>query len=638
MATASLAGVGGTAKGVRIPLISEQITIGRQQDNEFCLHDASVSRCHCRVVRRGEAYYISDLDSNNGTLVNGKLVTREHRLSHGDTIEVGESLIRFLERDDDLQLLDAPLPDHQWNAASTIILDRGEAKRIASTGLIETPSLDSHLASNLQALLAIGRLITSADCVETLQARLLEIVGQCIPAEAGAIVLVGYADAQPWTTFAWERDRRGGDEPRMSRSIVTHVIDQQSAVLLCGSSVAQAGASASVVSRRVASALCVCLSVRDKVHGAIYLESTNPLEPFDESHLKLLTAISGYAALAFDHAHRVERLRVENERLRSEVHLRHTMIGDSPRMKEVYERLRKIAGSDATVLVTGESGTGKELAARALHINSARSNGPFEAINCALLRNELLESELFGHEKGSFTGATSQKRGKIELAEGGTLFLDEVGELGAGPQAMLLRVLQEKEFTRLGGTRTIRSNVRLIAATNRDLEEQVRRKEFREDLYYRLNVVAMRLPPLRERKQDITILAEHFLQRSAQRNKRAVSGFSPAGRAALLGYNWPGNVRELENVIEHAVVFGSGDEVMPEDLPDVVLSSGKAPPYLAGSYHMAVRQAREQIVLNALKAAGNDFSTAAEALGIHVSNLHRLVRELNLRERLTGSA
>ena len=620
-----------------MPLISEQVTIGRQQDNEFCLPDAAVSRRHCRVVRRREAYYISDLDSNNGTLVNGNLLTTEHRLNHGDTIEVGESLIRFYERDDELESLDVPLADDRWNAASTIFLDRGEAKRIASTGLIETPSLDSRQASNLQALLAIGRLITSADSVETLQAKLLATIGECIPAEAGAIVLVGYANAEPWTTFAWARDRPAGGEPRMSRSIVARVIEQQSAVLVSASSLSHAEASPSVVSRRVASAICVSMSVRDKVHGAIYLESANPRQPFDESHLKLLTAISGYAALAFDHASRVERLRAENERLRSEVHLRHTMIGDSPRMKEVYERLRKIAGSDATVLITGESGTGKELAARALHINSSRSNGHFEAINCALLRNELLESELFGHEKGSFTGATNQKRGKIELAEGGTLFLDEVGELGPGPQAMLLRVVQEKEFSRLGGTRTIRANVRLIAATNRDLEEQVRRKDFREDLYYRLNVVSMRLPPLRERKEDIPVLAGHFLQRSAQRNKRAVSGLSPAARAALLAYGWPGNVRELENVIEHAVVFGSGDEILPEDLPDVVLSSAKAPSYEAGSYHAAVRQAREQIVLNALKTAGNDFPKAAEALGIHVSNLHRLVRELNLRERLTGS-
>jgi transcriptional regulator with PAS, ATPase and Fis domain len=260
-----------------------------------------------------------------------------------------------------------------------------------------------------------------------------------------------------------------------------------------------------------------------------------------------------------------------------------------------------------------------------------------EAINCALLRETLLESELFGHEKGSFTGAAVQKKGKLEVADGGTVFLDEIGELTEGPQSMLLRVLQEREFTRVGGTRAIRVNIRLIAATNRDLENAVQEKEFREDLFYRLNVICLRLPALRERREDIPDLARHFLESSVQRNKRLVAGVAPKTMAALLEYSWPGNVRELENAIEHAVVFGSADEILPEDLPEHIVSGRHSKSAYVGAYHQAVRAARQQIVLDSLKSANYNYRAAAKALGIHVANLHRLIRELDLKRRLPRS-
>jgi transcriptional regulator with PAS, ATPase and Fis domain len=304
-------------------------------------------------------------------------------------------------------------------------------------------------------------------------------------------------------------------------------------------------------------------------------------------------------------------------------------------MRAISERIAKIARTDATVIIRGETGTGKELVAQAIHQNSARAARPFEAINCSLLRDTLLESELFGHERGSFTGAVAQKRGKLELADGGTLFLDELAELGPAPQAMLLRVLQTREFQRLGGTRLIRADIRIIAATNENLEQAVKNKTFRQDLYYRLNVVSITMPPLRERPEDIPLLADHFVQIYGKKNKRAVAGVSPEALAVLMRHHWPGNVRELENAVEHALVIGSTEQVLPEDLPESLLESQPVEGSAPTGYHDAVRKAKRTIVRSAVEQASGNYAEAAKMLGIHVNNLHRLMRELNLKSEIT---
>src|SRR5262249_923142 len=249
----------------------------------------------------------------------------------------------------------------------------------------------------------------------------------------------------------------------------------------------------------------------------------------------------------------------ENSRLREELDLGHNMIGESQGMREVYQRIARVAPTGSTVLILGESGTGKELAARAIHQNSARADSPFVAINCAALTETLLESELFGHEKGAFTGAIAQKKGKLETAQGGTIFLDEIGEMPLLQQAKLLRVLQEREFERVGGARTLKADIRVIAATNRDLETAIKQGAFRQDLYDRLKVGRLRRPTLRERQADIPLLASYFVTRYAAKCNRQVRGLTPAARAALCAYDWPGNVRELENAIERAVVLGSDE-------------------------------------------------------------------------------
>ncbi len=289
------------------------------------------------------------------------------------------------------------------------------------------------------------------------------------------------------------------------------------------------------------------------------------------------------------------------------------------------------------MLILGESGTGKELVARALHRNSLRAGGPFVAINCAALTETLLESELFGHEKGAFTGAITQKKGKLELAAGGTVFLDEIGELSASLQAKLLRVLQQREMERVGGTVTIPLDIRVLAATNRDIEDAVKKGDFRQDLFYRLNVVSLKAPALRERPDDILPLAEHFAKKYAAECGRKITGLAPEAQARLRSYDWPGNVRELENAIERAVVLGSTDTILAEDLPEQILAVQPAATG-AGQYDAAIDAARRQVVLSAFEQAGYDHDAAASILGLHPNYLHKLIRSMDLRGALKRAA
>jgi transcriptional regulator with PAS, ATPase and Fis domain len=283
------------------------------------------------------------------------------------------------------------------------------------------------------------------------------------------------------------------------------------------------------------------------------------------------------------------------------------------------------------VLICGESGTGKELAARAIHKNSARRNQPFVALNCAALTETLLESELFGHEKGAFTSAISQKKGFLEVAEGGTIFLDEIGELSPILQAKLLRVLQEREFVRVGGTRPIKINVRFLAATNKDLQKAVREGNFRADLFHRLNVISITLPALREHPEDIPALAEHFSALHAKNCSRNIKGISDEALACLAQYDWPGNMRELGNAMERAVVVGSADRILADDLPEIVLESAKGGGCAPAKYHDAIRNLKKQLILGALEQAAGNITEAAKLLGVHANYLHRLMRNLELR-------
>ncbi len=302
------------------------------------------------------------------------------------------------------------------------------------------------------------------------------------------------------------------------------------------------------------------------------------------------------------------------------------IIGRSPVMLRTLDLVNQVAPSTATVLIQGESGTGKELIANAIHHGSPRRDRPFIKVSCAALPETLLESELFGYERGAFTGATARKEGRFELADGGTLFLDEIGELSPATQAKLLRVLQEGEFERLGATRTLKVDVRLVAATNADLTALVREKRFREDLFYRLNVITIPLPPLRERREDIPLLAHHFLRRFAARNAKSVVGFTDETMDLLEGYTWPGNVRELENVIERAVVLTRSNMISPADLPEAIVGSEQATRHLVVPIGTPLEEVEDRLIEETLRYAKGDKTLAAKLLGIATRTIYRRVK------------
>ncbi len=316
------------------------------------------------------------------------------------------------------------------------------------------------------------------------------------------------------------------------------------------------------------------------------------------------------------------------------------IIGKSRRMQEVFDIIERVADTNVTVLIRGESGTGKELVARAIHYHSPRRDKPFVKINCSAMPATLVESELFGHEKGAFTGAHIRKPGKFEMADGGTLLLDEVGEMDPATQVKLLRVLQEQEFERLGGTETIRVNVRVIASTNANLEEAINRKAFREDLYYRLNVVPVRLPPLRERREDIPELVQYFVQKFAREFHREVRGVAPEAIDLLIRYSWPGNVRELENVIKHAIILGNGDLLTPLHLPvNVRMGLQEQGTPVTGHHRQlraAVRELERCMIRRALAETGGNRSEAAKQLGISRRALIYKIDEYGLNRNGAG--
>ncbi|HXT62051.1 MAG TPA: sigma 54-interacting transcriptional regulator, partial [Pyrinomonadaceae bacterium] len=396
------------------------------------------------------------------------------------------------------------------------------------------------------------------------------------------------------------------------------------------------GARASLAEANVCSVLCVPMIVLKETLGVIYLDTSDTSARFDEDDLQLLTAIAGIAAMAFANARQVASLESENQRLRNELNITHQLVGQSEALNRVLKFIAKVAPADSTVLIRGESGTGKELAARAIHVNSRRATKPFVAINCATLTETLIESELFGHEKGAFTGAIAQKRGKLEVAEGGTLFLDEIAELSPLMQAKLLRVLQEREFERVGGTRPIKIDVRIITATNQDLNSAIESGKFRSDLYYRLNVVSIVMPALCDRREDISLLASYFVSVYSKKCKRKVGGISEEARHALQEYDWPGNVRELENAIERAVVLGSSDLIGVDDLPERLVESA-TPTATAKQYHQGIAEAKKLLIVNALRETKGNYTEAAKTLGIHPNNLHRLIKTLNLKSEIANS-
>jgi DNA-binding NtrC family response regulator len=335
------------------------------------------------------------------------------------------------------------------------------------------------------------------------------------------------------------------------------------------------------------------------------------------------------------------KLKTENFNLKSQLKKKYrfeNIIGDSDKMNSVFETIEKVADTDSTILILGESGTGKELIAKAVHYNSYKREGPFVPVNCAAIPSELLESELFGHEKGAFTNAIRTRIGRFELANGGTLFLDEIGDMPPNLQSKLLRVLQEREFERIGGMKPIRVDIRIIAATHQNLKKAVQENKFREDLYYRLNVIPLRIPPLRERRSDIPLLVHHFLRHFNKTKRRKIKGISDEAMERLMQYHWPGNVRELENVIERTVILSSNDVITPSDLPEKFQIAPEKDhsglfeiPEEGLSLETAVSEFERQLILRALDKTGWVKNRAAQLLNLNRTTLIEKIKRQNLQ-------
>jgi transcriptional regulator with GAF, ATPase, and Fis domain len=648
-----LAAISGPLRDSVFPLIDGVLAIGRELSNDLSIDDGLVSPQHCVVTLDADRCVLRDLSSPTGTFVNG-LPVLERPLAHGDQIAIGGSVFLFL-REEPSEAHPNPVEMDDGAQArasgSTTRLRREDVRYLHPDALAALPTTE-RLARDLQTLLKISTAIGSIRNVESLQWQLLGMIFDVVPAERGAILL-GQDPGEFASIVAWDRVAGPQHSVHVDRHIAQQVLQERIAMLsnapkppeqaqerphaqetararkAAGSS-AVAAESEDRQKHAVHSLLCVPLVSLDKAIGLIYLDTANPDIRFTEDDLHLVTAIAGVAAMAIESARQVEWLGSENRRLRAEVNLDHDMVGESPRMREVYQLIERVAVTDSTVLIFGESGTGKELAARAIHRNSPRRERPFVAINCAALTETLLESELFGHERGSFTGAIAMKRGQLEMANGGTIFLDEMGEISPAMQAKLLRVLQERDFMRVGGTRTLPLDIRILAATNKNLQKATKDATFREDLYYRLNVVSITMPPLRDHKDDIPLLASYFAAKYAEKCNRRVLGISPDARTILTQYDWPGNIRELENAIERAVVLGSSGMILPEDLPET-LHETPAQSMRSSTYHEAVRQLKRQLILTAMDQSEGKFTEAARLLGVHANYLHRLIRNLDLR-------
>jgi len=608
--------VSGPSKGTVVRLTGDQLSVGRDSANHLSLRDRAVSRRHFAISKTDAAFQLIDLESHNGTFVNGIPVRRKF-LTHGDTVRVGRCELVFLITEDDQQTLQ-PV---QFREQETVDLLTTSNVR-AYTSQCEGTDV-GRMARDLNALFKIANTINSVRDLEVLQRLLLQLIGEVIPADSGAIVILRHADEEPSSSCVWQRHPNSAPQMSIRREIVQRALWERSPIL--SRPLPDSGETESI--------LCVPLVGVERTVGVLYMAAAGSADKFEDGHVHFLNSVAGIAAVTLENVLATESLRSENRRLQAELDLEGVIIGESKPMHQVGNFVARVAKSDSTVLIRGESGTGKELVARAIHRNSLRADKPFVAINCAAIPEALLESELFGHEKGSFTGAIATKKGKLEIAESGTIFLDEIGELAPILQAKILRAVQEHEFERVGATRTLKLSARVIAATNKNLEDAIKTGQFRQDLYYRLNVVSVVVPPLRERPDDIPLLAMYFAAKYSERCNRPLKGISSAVRTLLVSYSWPGNVRELENAIEHALVLGTSEEIVLDDLPEALLEVQPAESSSV-KYHDQINHLKKRMIADAVKQSKGSYTEAAKILGVHPNYLHRLIRNLDIKSEL----
>ncbi len=465
------------------------------------------------------------------------------------------------------------------------------------------------------AFLKISEAFNAIQDSRLLLERVMDLAMETLGAERGFILLRGGESEEAIEVVTARNISRQSiaSIQEISSSAVNRVLQKGEPVLTVDAQTDRRFMGAeSVVLQKIRSIICVPLWRDGELIGAIYMDSRVGEVEFDRDSLQFLEALARQIVVALENARQFQSLKSENLRLKKQIPLQQMfpeIIGRSPAIVRIFELIRDVADTNATVLIEGESGTGKELVARALHYHSSRRDKPFMPIFCGSLSENLLESELFGHRKGAFTGAIENKKGLFEEADGGTVFLDEIADISKNIQTKLLRVIQEGEVKRVGDNVIRRVDVRLIAATNKDLWEEVQAGHFREDLYYRLNVINIKMPPLRERVEDIPLLAEHFLRRFARKNRKEIGGFTPQAMNLLQEYHWPGNIRELENAIERAVILARGKEITPD-----LFSFRKSPNVIMPG--QTLKEIEKQAVLQTLEMTGYNRTRTAEILGV----------------------
>jgi len=580
-----------------------------------------------------------DLESQNGTRVNDALI-QEHTLQNGEEIRIADHRYVFLATSEDVPVT-PPISD----IALLTDEDRGKTITLRARLADETlppsitqgsaghASLMRKLQQHLGALHQMSQIMVTNVDQSILLSRICELLVRSFAAQRACIALQDSMTGEFVQAAVVHSTRVERCDLPMSRTIIERVCRERSSLLGTDARIDPRLKDApSIVGHEIRSVMCVPLIRGDELLGVFYLDNQSIPRGFTDEDLWLLRAIGNQASVIIENFHLMSSLRRRVEFLEEQAEEGEpTLIGDSAAIRHVAETGRRAADSNATVLILGESGTGKEVLARSIHRWSPRKTKPIVIVNCAVLAEQLLHSDLFGHEKGAFTGAIRQKIGRLELADGGTVFLDEIGELASDLQVKLLRFLQEREFERVGGTRPIRVDVRIIAATNRDLAAEVHRGRFREDLFYRLRVIEIEMPPLRERRQDIPILAADFLRDCMRETGRDFRGFSRDARALLKSYDWPGNVRELRNAIERAVVLATGSWIEASDLTLGPSRSSLALDRSVTGYHDKIRELRKQVIQEAIDEADGIQATAARNLGLSPAYLSRLMKNLDLR-------
>ncbi len=611
----------------------QKLTLGRSSDNRIVLRDDLASRNHAEFFPQSDGWGVRDLGSRNGTRVNGQLISKPTRLALGDVIVVGGS--EFVLTDQPSESLPAVEPEpaadleptksltaKKPGLAITVRLRRSRLLTESETALLKQP----RIAEELTRLYKLGLAMGAARDLKSLADTVLDGLLDGTRADTGAVLMTAGSRELTLVSYRGKQTYHKVSEfisdtvMREGQGVLAHDIRSDRA-LKNRQSLEDIGA---------ASLICAPIRLDEKTVGLVHLYSTDPTRGLLKDDLEFTLAVVHQLAQVVGELKEREQLERANELLRENLRIETELVGQSTAIDQIKQQIGRVAQSNLTVLVRGESGVGKELVARALHTNSPRRGGPLICLNCAALTETLLESELFGHEKGSFTGATELKIGKFEAADRGTIFLDEIGEMKPNTQAKLLRVLEGQPFERVGGGKSIQVDARVVAATNVDLEAAVQDGRFRRDLYFRLQGVEIKVPSLRERRDDIPVLAGHFLSRLVLEIGRRTRGFSDEAMKKMVRYDWPGNVRELKNAVERALVLGTSDEIGPNDIllttlgaPGAASASGEYRPIKMDDLE------REHIAATLAHTDWNK-SQAATILGIERSTLDRKIQRYEL--------